>query len=210
MQGCEEAYEYIMTSREWGGYVKGNLYHRWYPQINFDDIEDILSIGTFKLWRTLTRKPGDEGARYDESKGPLRPYYAGICVKEACTMLRKRQRDSDRLDRYADTYVVDSYQEPAEKKIDEERQPPGRNPQPRPPQTVHEAVNAFLENLAPQDQKIMRASTGGGRWAKKLEGRINVPSNRISQRAFRLKGQLATYLKQLFPDIDHDSSPEQA
>jgi RNA polymerase sigma factor (sigma-70 family) len=171
-QGDADALEAVL--RTFGPRIVGGLKKR-HPSLSAEDIEDILSIASHRLWQ--------QRHQYDAARGSLAVWFFIIADNLAKDVLKRQARRPE--------YLVDLSQLPEIRLQD-------RTPEKDLlfPDKVH--LDEILLRLPQIDHRIISvyADTGGsGRWAADLAEELGIRPGTIRVRCSRLKEKIRKELQ---------------
>jgi RNA polymerase sigma-70 factor (ECF subfamily) len=142
---------------------------RRHPSLRTEDIEDVLSVASHRLWESREQ--------YEPSRGSLAAWFFIIADNVACDLVRKEAR---RLERPA---KVDHLAAPVAPRPWEASEGDPAEPE------LHE----ILGDLLPVDRRIISAyahAGGAGAWAADLSRELGMRAGTIRVRCRRIKERL--------------------
>jgi RNA polymerase sigma factor (sigma-70 family) len=163
-QGDVRALEAVI--RTLGPKIAAGLARR-HPTLRAEDIEDVLSVASHRLWESR--------AQYDPSRGSLAAWFFVIADNAAKDVVRKASR---RLEQPADVAQL-----PA----------PTARPENAAGESARQELHDILFALPPLDHRIISAyaHTGGeGAWAADLSRELGMRAGTIRVRCQRIKDRI--------------------
>lgn len=142
-----------------GPVILGRLTQRFKGVLKSDEIEDVLGVALYDLWR--------QRERYDPERSPLLPWFYLLARHAAVNWLRGRGHPQLRL---------------------REEYRPAASPETL-PAGLQKRLEELLDRQTEEDRDILlsfAASGGEGSWAAEVAGRWGVSPNVVSQRKKRL------------------------
>jgi RNA polymerase sigma factor (sigma-70 family) len=142
---------------------------RRHPALRSEDIEDVLSIASHRLW--------DSRSQYDPSRGSLAAWFFVIADNAAKDVVKK---DARRAEQTGDVTWMAAPQKP--------EAPAGADEDP-----TRQSLNEILLDLAPVDFRIISAfahAGGMGPWAAELSRELGMRAGTIRVRCKRIKDRI--------------------
>jgi RNA polymerase sigma-70 factor, ECF subfamily len=142
---------------------------RRHPRLRAEDIEDILSVASQRLWEAR--------ARFDPSRGSLGAWFFIIADNAAKDVLKKEARRREQPVDIARLCSLDTRQQPEDSAGS----------------AVRQELDDILLGLPPLDQRIISAyaeSGGGGAWAANLSREVGMRAGTIRVRCQRIKERI--------------------
>jgi len=142
---------------------------RRHPALRAEDIEDVLSIASQRLWESRTQ--------YDLAKGSLAAWFFIIADNAAKDLVKKEAR---RLEQSAEVrYLVKAEPTPPDEPVAED--------------AARQGLHEILLGLAPLDHRIIWAyaeAGGAGAWAADLSHELGMRAGTIRVRCSRIKERI--------------------
>jgi len=166
-RGDQDALDAIL--RRWGGRVRRALFLRFGDLLNEQDLEDVMSVGLFRVWETR--------ADFDPGKAKLETWFYILSRNAAVELLRTRSRQ------IAPAQVRDLETVPGDAAAEVE---PGTASEPSPP--VAALARAVAEALTPRERRVVEAfvaADGNGPWAAAVADELGLAPQHV--RVIRLR-----------------------
>jgi RNA polymerase sigma factor (sigma-70 family) len=145
---------------------------RRHPHLSPEDIEDVLSVASQRLWESRTQ--------YDAARGSLAAWFFIIADNAAKDLVKKEAR---RLERPAD---LEHFAMPSAAAEEQAEEQPGES-------DAQQGLYAILNTLPALDHRILRAfaeAGGTGPWAADLSRELGIRPGTLRVRCQRIKERI--------------------